>query len=381
MQVIEGFESGLFHHRVFVYDAATHALKGDSYCELGNMFIPEGWSFGFAHGKPVVEDPTNKDGWGQPEAHYSTGFPNRLHRGIRSYMWFGFYRATDSWLWRHYDVAKGDDLQAEVLAHGWSANGNDPLSSDGVGRAPFVAEVGTPGLSDAVRNISFQMGIDPTGGIDIWSPSVVWGTPLHIYNIFAPVQAQALALGNKATAFIRGRNIWRLQHNDFYIDDMSFSADAPSRIVLGPRLDYARTVLLVPQSATKEQWLMACAVADANHWTVSRSHDDAAYAPGLTIRRVILAWFTSTTWDRPKQVAFFNEFYPGTSLDDINFYSTTPPIVPEPPVTPEPPEPPAPQPRRPSHRSRASRPCSRPSYCQIASGCIRNSPRSSGTPI
>jgi len=192
----------------------------------GNIFTPPGWVTWFRHGLPVEHDPTNQDGWAQPEVRDARSRdPDRMHSGEKGMLLFTFYRIHDGGFLQQVQVEPGTRLRLTAWAHAWSnwhggPHPDDPRWSEGPGHEPgFILEGET--TDDNWRNFTFWVGIDPTGGRDPYADTVVWGQGAHIYNAYHRVPpVEAVAEGNTVTVFLRSRTLWPFKHNDAYWDDV-----------------------------------------------------------------------------------------------------------------------------------------------------------------
>jgi hypothetical protein len=196
--------------------------------EFGEIFSPEHWVAFWKEGGPVEHDPHNKTGYGRPEMHVINREPPfldplRIRSGQRSAKLFTFFRIHDAGYYQQVSgVEVGTTLRATGWAHAWSSNEDNPRASDGVGAEPFAIQASEYDKVDGVRNFTFYMGIDPMGGTDPWSDSVVWGEGAHIYNAFAQIPpAEAEAKASTVTVFVRSVELWPFKHCDAYFDDMS----------------------------------------------------------------------------------------------------------------------------------------------------------------
>jgi hypothetical protein len=199
----------------------------------GNIFTPPGWVVWFKHGLPVEHAPDNLIGWSQPEVRDARATsPDRMHTGTKGQLLFTFWRVHDAGFLQQVAAVPGQRLQLSGWAHAWSNLGeyseceikSDPRWSEGynVGYNHFFALEGTPQLSEADRNFTFWLGIDPTGGINPFADTVVWGQGAHIYNAYREVPpATAVAEAETVTVFLRSRTLWTYQHNDAYWDDIT----------------------------------------------------------------------------------------------------------------------------------------------------------------
>lgn len=76
-------------------------------------------------------------------------------------------------------------------------------------------------VSDAPGKMHLQVGLDPTGGIDAWSPQVVWSPEGEAFDHWQQFQVEALSETGLATVFVRSRAEWdwARMNNDVYVDD------------------------------------------------------------------------------------------------------------------------------------------------------------------
>jgi hypothetical protein len=194
---------------------------------VGNIFVPPGWTFWFYHDPGTYDQPEGRDTWKQ-------NAPERVKSGEKAYMWFTFNRSHDAGLFQQVDVGAGARVRFTAWMHAWSnglskEDGGKPSNgrwSDGVGFEHVAWEAGTlphdtgDKWEDAKPNFTFWVGIDPTGGTNPLADTVVWGQGYHIYNGYVKqLEAQATAESDVVTFFIRSRTLWAFKHNDAYVDD------------------------------------------------------------------------------------------------------------------------------------------------------------------
>jgi hypothetical protein len=152
--------------------------------------------------------------------------PLRIHEGNRGLKFFTFYRIHDAGVYQHVEgITPGTLLRGTGFAHAWSSSQDNPRVSDGVGEGPFFVRAIDYDKVDNVRNFTFAIGIDPTGGMDPWASTVVWGEGAHIYNAHAQVPpVEVVAQGTAVTFFARSTVLWPFKHCDAYMDGMELVA-------------------------------------------------------------------------------------------------------------------------------------------------------------
>lgn len=182
------------------FDGSTH----------DNIFTPQGWITwwrkGGNYGQPEVKTIPNV-------APFNGELP-RIRSGFYATLLFTYYRLQDMGF---YQVVTGlepnSTVQLSAYAQGWSCD-NDVKTGYSCGD-PW--------------NQTFQVGIDPNGGTDPFSPNIAWSveqrSPDH-YNLIGPVTAQVGA-GGSATVFLRSKTKWAYKYGDAYWDDASLVMTSP----------------------------------------------------------------------------------------------------------------------------------------------------------
>lgn len=296
-------------------DHTCHKFPANEKVEIGNIFVPPDWTFWFKHEVNTWDQPEGRDAWKSHD-------PVRVLEGEKAYMYFTFFRRHDAGLYQKVQVEPGARLKFSAHAHAWSNHSllghescaNDPRCSCGVGKdVVMLYEHEIPPLSgdawnDSIGNFKFVVGIDPTGGVDPFSPTVVWGTPVAIYNGYCPVPpVEVVAQGSVATVFLRSTTLWGFQHNDAYWDGVCLDIYATDQRG-APRVQYDRTyVLMSPDADTTLTQAALRATWARYRFTVGGSADDAG--TGDLNHRCVIA-INPDTW--PTDLGeFYAEYYPG----------------------------------------------------------------------
>jgi hypothetical protein len=308
-------------HRCIVFPVGGQPFE----TQIGNIFTPPGWIAWFHHEEGV---------WSQPECRDARSKnPDRMHSGEKGFLLFTFHRKHDAGLMQQVDVESGTRLKFSAWAHAWS-NHKDPSQptkyphpddsrwSEGAGFQAYFAPEGSVD-DDNLRNFTFWVGIDPTGGTNPFADSVVWGRGAHIYNVFHEVPpVETVAQSDTVTVFLRSRTLWPFKHNDAYWDDASMVAVEHPVLPLDrgkPREQYKRVYVLLSSDAGRE-WAQAVAEATWNSkgYTIGRSADDAGIGD-LDDRTVIAVnpdrWGSGE--DGTGLEGFFAKYYPGVKYQPI----------------------------------------------------------------
>jgi len=212
--------------------------------EFGEIFVPEQWVAFWKEGGPVPHDPNNPIGYGRPEVHVINCEPPfldppRIQGGNRAVKLFTFFRIHGGGFYQRVEgITPGSRLRGMGWAHAWSSGQDNPRASDGVGEGAYFIRAVDYDKVDGVRNFTFTVGIDPTGGTDPWANTVVWGEGAHIYNKYAQIPpVEVVAKASAVTFFVRSAVLWPFKHCDAYFDEMELvvlDGDVPLTLAVSP---------------------------------------------------------------------------------------------------------------------------------------------------
>jgi LysM repeat protein len=173
--------------------------------QYGEIYTPEGWVTWWQEG----------NGFGRPECLVIAKEepflnPLRSYSGYYSTKCFTFFRKQNAGQFQVVrNVAPGTVVEASYYAHAWACD----VDSDA------ALSCGDP------YAFSFRVGIDPNGGTDPFSSSIIWSAPYYHYDKFGlvgPVQATVGASG-AVTFFTRAEAKWEYKHNDAYGDQAALT--------------------------------------------------------------------------------------------------------------------------------------------------------------
>lgn len=286
--------------------------------EFGNVFVPKEWIAWWLENKDVPHDPSNQIGYVKPEMaviNYESPYinpPRVLPEGsdAQAVKLFSFYKIHQAGLMQTIDAIKGSWYKLGGYAHAWSSTDDNPWTSDGAGDKGFYSLASdNVGHNNALRNITFRVGVDITGGEDPWLSSIVWGEPVNIYNVYHALpellfQAQA----DQITVYIKSDVLWPFKHCDAYLDNFYlYECSAPQ---LPDFPDYDSTSHLLPQTATVEQALEAMSIVYTTRGTILFSEHDVVKLGG----NVIVYYWQESQIDKQYLESFFAQFPSVTSV-------------------------------------------------------------------
>jgi len=189
------------------FEGAYSAWSG-----IPQLQMPVGWTPWWADNSAGDPDWANhRPEWKPAEGIY---YPTRVHSGERAIQWFKSYATFWAGAYQQVNVPENAQLRFSAYGFGWSCDDWD-LCSDASSHNP--------------ANMRMRIGIDPTGGTNPWSPSIVWSptaSPVWAWEYF---QVEAAAQGGTVTVFLYSNPDWPRQNQDSYFDDASLVVigDAP----------------------------------------------------------------------------------------------------------------------------------------------------------
>jgi LysM repeat protein len=168
--------------------------------------------------------PADCKAWHNPEYRDTLGGPQdtgpeRKVAGDNSQKYFTFYSVHEAGIYQVVSGVKpGDHLRFSVYQEGWSTSTNDPYHSD------------------LGQRMNLQVGIDPTGGNNPWSPNIIWSAPAESFDKFTQFIVEAVAKNNIVSVWTKSKPNMALEHVDVYVDEASLnvvsgSAAKPAKAV------------------------------------------------------------------------------------------------------------------------------------------------------
>ena len=167
--------------------------------------LAEGW-------KPwwVKERPTDVNPEYKPAELNASG--NRVRSGQRSAQYFSFWSTHKAGLRQTVAVPAGAAVQFTIWGEAWMTESDTSLVSD---------YSGTPNM---------RIGIDPAGGTNVYSPSIVWSGFLQPFDQYQLFSVTAKAQGESVTVFTYSAPSvnpnspeYGFKHTDMYWDDAALT--------------------------------------------------------------------------------------------------------------------------------------------------------------
>jgi LysM repeat protein len=160
--------------------------------------VPNGWSIWLGSGAPDAFPHPDKVQVRDGEVSWN------VKQGYTVFTAAGYQRVSG--------FQKGDGVRA--TAYGWVYTCDDTVTSCVIQDPPYRR-------SDTAAGASLKVGVDPTGGTDPNSASVVWSPATAPYDQWAEMSVTAVAEGDSVTVFLYMTQTSGLALNNVYWDQAS----------------------------------------------------------------------------------------------------------------------------------------------------------------
>jgi LysM repeat protein len=185
--------------------------------------VAQGWSPWNISGGQSASENVQPEYYAASDVSNGLGVP-RIRNGSDAQQYHSFFATHDGGLLQRVTgITKGAQLRFSAYIYAWSSTFDDPNKSEEEG------------------GVVVQVGIDPVGGTDGSSNSIVWSAPSIQYDAYNEYTVTAAAADTAVTVFVRSTVTTPVKNNNVYVDDASLVAVSGS----------AATNTSVPPSPTK----------------------------------------------------------------------------------------------------------------------------------
>jgi len=140
---------------------------------------------------------------------------NRVRNGDLSQQWFHSYGSFEAGILQQVsNIQVGSKLKLEFWVLTWSCDREDKGNCGG-------ATSGDP------SPMHVRIGIDPTGGTDIYSSAVAWSPEGNAWDTWTHFEVEAVAKNSTVTVYVYSNPDYCSQDNNVYVDDASLVVVAP----------------------------------------------------------------------------------------------------------------------------------------------------------
>lgn len=208
-----GFESGATNQTsVHWWDCQGGITNCVEYWTMfGNMATPDNWRLWFFNNYPCEAGYTTV----QPEAKIITVLvdPGRVHSGLKAAQMFTFWQCGAGGYAQTIAVEPGAFYQAAAFGQVWHSQCSERP------HYPGVLDYDCKTHFDS--SMYLAVGLDPEGGDNPRSPSVVWSSEVEQYGVYGDILMTPIvqATGCEMTFYLASRNLLPLKHDDACWDD------------------------------------------------------------------------------------------------------------------------------------------------------------------
>jgi len=219
--------------------------------------------------------------------------PFRIRSGTNAQKYFTFYSTHLAGLYQRVSgVAPGQTYRFSVYMQAWSTNSEVPGA-----------------LSSGQPTMRMQVGIDPAGGTNPFSPNIVWSQQPSSFDAWAQYSVDAVAQDSTITVYTRSHPQLAWRHNDIYMDDASLIAVTGGEPITQPQSNTtpgAPPAAAAPVNATPTWPPTSTPLPSGEVWYTVR--------PGNTL--AVIAFYHGTTPDEIKRLNSLNSdiIFPGQQL-------------------------------------------------------------------
>ncbi len=199
------FEEGVYtfdpdnYTWVALYPSQREDCKNNQgvYLPCGTANAPIGWIPWW-----ISQAATDPD-WKNRMPEYKPARPpfvNRIRSGVEAAQYFSFQGTHTAGLLQVVDVPANAPVRFSIWGQAWSTIDDSEFSNQ-------------------PTTVNMRVGIDPTGGTNPYSPSIVWSDYQQPYDVYSQFVVETTAQGDKVTVFTISSPDEQRKHNDIYWDD------------------------------------------------------------------------------------------------------------------------------------------------------------------
>ena len=133
---------------------------------------------------------------------YKPAPANRIRSGAAAQEYNTFFATHTAGVYQRVPVTPNTELRFSVFIYVWSS-----------------ATFANPDVSEDPNDVIVNLGIDPFGGTDATSGSVVWSSDAEFYDEYRELSVTATSQGTAVTVFVRSAPEGFIGTNNIYVDD------------------------------------------------------------------------------------------------------------------------------------------------------------------
>ena len=170
----------------------------------------------------------------QRRPEYKAAPSNRVRSGSSAQEYNTFYATHDAGVYQRVSVAPNTALQFSIYVYVWSS-------------APFD----NPNVSEDPNDVQVRVGIDPTGGTNPQSASIVWSTPVEFYDEYRQLTVSATSSSTAVTVYVHPAA--ELRGDDQHLPDDAYLGPAGTAPATGAAADAGAAAYAGPTTDASPQ--------------------------------------------------------------------------------------------------------------------------------
>jgi hypothetical protein len=168
--------------------------------------LPAGWMPWWLKERPSDGNPEYKPA--------EAPFTNRVHSGARAAQYFTFYRTHKAGLYQQVSVPANALVRFTVWGQSWMTDDDSPHSTNPV-------------------PINMRIGIDPTGGANVYNGAIVWSDYKQPFDQYQQFTVEARAQGDRVTVFTFSAPDTNPYDSDYGLKHVNAYWDTAALVVVG----------------------------------------------------------------------------------------------------------------------------------------------------
>jgi LysM repeat protein len=197
----------------------------------------------------------------------SAANPNRIHGGSAAQEVFTFFATHTGGVFQRVAVTNGSKVRFSAFVNVWSTSLDDPNTSEQPGQ------------------VRVQVGIDPKGGTNGESQTIVWSEAQEFYDEYRELSVETTASADFVTVFVKSAPKDPVKNNDTYIDDASLTitgGPAPTNTPVTPNTAVPTTAVPTNTAVAPTATTPPTTAAPTNTQNPNVPTREGTFTPGET---------------------------------------------------------------------------------------------------
>ena len=171
----------------------------------------------------------------EPPEYFQATRTDRIRSGEAAQRYESFFATHTGGIFQVVPaVGAGNEVSFGIYAYVWSSSLDDESTSEGDG------------------DVNLQVGIDPTGGVDGTSSSIIWSEDREEYDAYNEYVVSAVAEADTVSVWVRSQIELPVQNTQIYLDDAFLSVEGQEQAQASPTVAPPTATNTLPPSPTPQ---------------------------------------------------------------------------------------------------------------------------------